>query len=340
MSDVTDPSPESAGAHAPVALGSYELIERIGAGALGEAFRGRDTIHGRTVVIKRVPSVLSSDPERAVALQSAAEPLEAISHPGVAMLYECGLEDGQMFLALEYVSGERLDQLIGGRPLNPRRAVEIAIDVADALAALHQAGLVHGDVRPANIIVSSRGHAKVIDAGLAMFTAGGMLRATAGSRLGSLPESAVATLRYLSPEEAAAERTDARSDVFSLGCVLHEMLTGRAPFDRPTADAIVLATLQSSPPPANAQVASVPIDLSRICARALAKSMDRRYPGAAAMAEDLRGVASLLDEDLGDAPAVDAPEAGRGRRIIIGIALFVVATLMAWWAWLAIASLF
>ncbi len=102
---MTDPSPESAGAPAPVALGSYELIERIGAGALGEAFRARDTIHGRTVVIKRVPSELSSDLERAVALQSAAEPLEAISHPGVAMLYECGLEDGQIFLALEYVSG-------------------------------------------------------------------------------------------------------------------------------------------------------------------------------------------------------------------------------------------
>ena len=181
------------------------------------------------------------------------------------------------------------------------------MDVADALAALHQAGLVHGDVRPANIIVSSRGHAKVIDAGLARFTAGGMLRATAGSRLGSLPESAVATLRYLSPEEAAGERTDARSDVFSLGCVLHEMLAGQAPFNRPTADAIVLATLQASPPPANAQVASVPIDLSRICARALAKSMDRRYRSAAAMAEDLRGVASLLDEDLDAAPAVESP---------------------------------
>jgi serine/threonine-protein kinase len=340
VSDVTDPSPESAEPPAAVALGSYELIERIGAGALGDAFRARDTIHGRTVVIKRVPSALSSDPERAEALQSAAEPLEAISNPGVAMLYECGLEDGQMFLALEYVSGERLDQLIGGRPLNSRRAVEIAIDVADALAALHQAGLVHGDVRPANIIVSSRGRAKVIDAGLARFTAGGMLRATAGSRLGSLPESAAATLRYLSPEEAAGEPTDARSDVFSLGCVLHEMLTGQAPFDRPTADAIVLATLQASPPPANAQVATVPIDLSRICSRALSKSMDRRYPSAGAMAEDLRGVASLLDEDLDDAPAAELPEAGRGRSIIMGIALFVVVALVAWWAWLAIASLF
>jgi eukaryotic-like serine/threonine-protein kinase len=340
MTDVSDPSPETGAANAPVELGSYELLDRLGTGALGEAFRARDTIHGRTVVIKRVPAALSADLERAVALQSAAEPLEAISHPGVAMLYECGLEDGRIFLALEYVSGDRLDQLIGGRPLNPRRAVEIAIDVADALAALHQAGLVHGDVRPANIIVSSRGHAKIIDAGLARFTAGGMLRATAGSRLGALPETAVATLRYLSPEEAAGERTDARSDVFSLGCVLHEMLTGQAPFDRPTADAIVLATLQASPPPANAQVAAVPIDLSRICSRALAKSMDRRYPSAAAMAEDLRGVASLLDEDLDDAPAVELPESGRGRNIIIGIALFVVATLVAWWAWLAIAGLF
>lgn len=321
-------------------LGSYELIDQIGAGALGEAFRARDTIHGRTVVIKKVPAALSSDPDRAEALQSAAEPLEAISHPGVAMLYECGLEDGQMFLALEYVPGERLDQVIGGRPLNARRAVDIAIDVADALGALHQAGLVHGDVRPANIIVSTRGHAKVIDAGLARFTTSGLLRASAGSRLGSLPESTVATtLRYLSPEEAAGERTDARSDVFSLGCVLHEMLTGQAPFDRPTADAVVLATLQASPPPANA-VASVPIDLSRICSRALSKSMERRYPNAATMAEDLRGIASMLDGELDDAPVEDEPTPGRARSIILGIVLFVVATALAWWAWLAVAALF
>ena len=340
MSDATDPSPAPAGAHAPVELGAYQLLERLGAGALGEAFRARDTIHGRTVVIKRVPAALAGDSARAEALLSATERLEAVSHPGVAMLYECGLEDGQLFLALEYVPGERLDQMIGGRPLNPHRAVEIAIDVADALAALHQAGIVHGDVRPANIIVTSRGHAKVIDSGLAPFTTGGTLRASAGARLGSLPESAVGTLRYLSPEEAVGERTDARTDVFSLGGVLHEMLTGQAPFDRPTADAIVLATLQASPPPANAQVASVPIDLSRICARALAKSMDRRYPSAAAMAEDLRGVASLLESELDDAPAAELPDVGRGRSIVVGVALFIVATLVAWWAWLAIAGLF
>src|SRR5262245_39235900 len=111
MSDVSDPSPETTAGHAPVELGSYELLDRLGTGALGDAFRARDTIHGRTVVIKRVPSAVSSDADRAEALHSTAEPLEAISHPGVAMLYECGLEDGEMFLALEYVAGERLDQL-------------------------------------------------------------------------------------------------------------------------------------------------------------------------------------------------------------------------------------
>jgi serine/threonine protein kinase len=339
MTHVPDSVSASGDASPPVELGAYQLLERIGRGALGDAFRARDTVHGRTVVIKRVPAALTADPVRAEALQSVTERLEAVSHPSVAMLYECGLEDGEVFLAIEYVAGERLDQLIAGRPMNPRRAVEIAVDVADGLAALHQAGLVHGDVRPANIVVTSR-RSKLIDAGLARFTTGGTLRASAGSRLGSLPESAVATLRYLSPEEAAGERTDARSDVFSLGCVLHEMLTGHAPFDRPTADAVVLATLQAPPPAPNAQSASAPIDLNLITARALAKSLDRRYASASALADDLRAVAASLDDELDNAPAPESPASGRGRGLLVGIVLFVVVTLVAWWAWLSIAGLF
>src|SRR5439155_5434280 len=178
-------------------------------------------------------------------------------HPGVAALYECGLSDGEMFLALEFVSGQRLDEMLGARAIHPRRAVEIALELAEALEALHAAGTVHGDVRPANVGVTQKGHAKLLDAGLAAFTAGGALRTSAGARLGSLPASATAVLGYVSPEQAAGEPTDARGDLFGLGCVLCEMLTGRGPFDRPSPDATLLAVLQASAPVPSATVASV-----------------------------------------------------------------------------------
>jgi serine/threonine protein kinase len=314
------------------ALGAYQLLERIGAGGLGEVYRARDTVHGRTVAIKRVPSVVTADSTRSSGLVHAASKLATVSHPGVAALYEWGLSEGQMFLALEFVAGQRLDEIVGGRALHPRRAIEIGLEIVEALAALHAAGLVHGDVRPANIVITPKGHAKLLDSGLAPFTAGGSLRASAGKRLGGLPASASQIVGYVSPEQAAGEPSDARGDLFAFGCVLYEMLTGAAPFDRPTPDATLLAVLQSQPHPPSATIASVPTELDLIVMRALAKSLDRRYPTATALADDLRLAKSVLDSDVERRALFREPATSpfRRRALVLG-AILVALSAAAWW---------
>jgi|KBSMisStaDraftv2_1062788.scaffolds.fasta_scaffold24068_5 serine/threonine protein kinase len=329
MTYVLEPS---SGSGLPHALGAYQLLERVGCGGLGECYRARDTVHGRTVMIKRIPSSVVGNATRSSAFVQATSRLAAVSHPGVAALYECGLSDGGMFLALEFVQGQRLDEIIGGRPLHPRRAVEIALELTDALTALHAAGIAHGDVRPANVVINAKGHAKLIDSGLAAFTDAGALRSSAGARLGGLPADSVAILEYLSPEEALGEKTDTRADLFSLGCVLYEMLTGKAPFDRPTPDATVLAVLRSQPPAPSASMATIPAELDLIATRALAKSLERRYPTAEALAEDLRVAKSVLDADVEERSVLgEEVAAPRSRRLAIMIGVLLVVGVMAWW---------
>jgi serine/threonine-protein kinase len=329
MTYVLEPS---SGSGLSQTLGAYQLLERVGCGGLGECYRARDTVHGRTVVIKRVPPSVVGNAARSTAFVQATSRLAAVSHPGVAALYECGLSDGGMFLALEYVQGQRLDEMLAGRPLHPRRAVEIALELADALTALHAAGIAHGDVRPANVMINAKGHAKLLDSGLAPFTEAGALRASAGARLGGLPPDSVPILGYLSPEEALGEKTDTRADLFSLGSVLYEMLTGKSPFDRPTPDATVLAVLRSQPSSPSASVATVPAELDLIATRALAKSLERRYPTATAFAEDLRVAKSVLDADVEDRPLFgEETAAPRSRRLVVIVPMLVAVAAAVWW---------
>jgi len=300
---MTDPNSQAHEARTPIGeLGGYQLLERVGAGGLGDVFRARDTVHGRTVAIKRVPSGLAADEAWCSALHDAAASLAAVSHPGVAMLYECGHSDGQMFLAQEFVPGQTLTKLLGGRPINALHAVELAVEAADALAALHSAGHTHGDLRPDNIVVTPKGRVKLLDAGLTRFTGGGAVRATASARMGSLSNEASPVVRYLAPEQALGEGGDLRSDLFALGLVLYEMLTGQPAFERAGADETLLAIVRASAPAPSARQPSVPAELDAIVARALAKPVDRRYQTASAFADDLRAVKSTLEINLEEAP--------------------------------------
>jgi len=340
---VIDPHPSAIPDSTTNAIGSYQVLERLGAGGLGEVFRARDTVHGRTVVIKRVPSAIAPDSERAAALRALARSLSQVSHPGVASLYDCGEQDGALYLVHEYVPGQRLSELIGGRPLNPSRAIEIALDVAEALGALHQEGFHHDDLGPDNIVITPKGHAKLLDAGLADFTAGGAIRATAGARLGSLPLSALSTVRYLSPEQALGEHIDERSDLFALGAVLYEMLTGQPPFDATTADAALLRVLQATPLAASRATPNVPSELDLIVGRLLAKSLDRRYASAAALADDLRTVKSVFESGLEHtitATVDDSPEEHSRPKALFIAAAVVLIVLLAWWQRAAITALF
>jgi eukaryotic-like serine/threonine-protein kinase len=322
----------------PETLSHYQLLERIGAGALGEVFRARDTRVGRTVAIKRVPSGLASDEVRRRRLLEDARAATALSHPHLATLYEAGEEHGQVFLVFEHVPGESLTRLIGGHPLNPRRALEIAIQSADALAEAHAAGIVHRDVRPDNIVVTPRGQAKLLDTGLAGFTGGGALRAKATSLPDTSDEVTAATFRYLSPEQALGEPVDHRTDIFSLGAVLYEMLTGRPAFDSASAPETIVAVVQATPAAPSGRSTGVPPELDAIVARALAKSLDGRYQSAAEMAAALREAAARLDassapaaEDGVSLAHADVPaEATSSRSVVVMVAVLLVLAVVAW----------
>ena len=328
MSMVMDPqdTPHAADGRTPLAvLGPYQLLERVGVGALGEVFRARDTVHGRTVAVKRVPAAISADSARATALARAAGAAARISHPGVAILYECAINDGGLFLVQEFVPGQTLVQLIAGRPMHPRRAVDLAVEIAEALEAVHASGLVHGDLRPQNVVITPKGHVKLLDAGLEDFTAGGAVHRTAGARAGALPDSIRGVIRYLSPEQALGEGGDARGDLFALGCMLHEMLTGEPAFDRQTSDHTLLALLQATPKPPSATNSAVPAALDDVVARALSKSLDARYQSAASMAADLRTARVALHAGSDVQEPAESPAASRWPRRLLAIILLLVA---------------
>lgn len=282
------------------ALGHYKILERVGAGGLGEVFRARDTRHGRTVAIKMVPAGVAGDAGRRAEFLRAAREIALLSHPNIASLYEIGDEPDRLYLVFDFVSGETLKAAIAGRPLNPRRAIDLAAQIADGLADAHAAGIVHGDVRTDNIVVTPKGNAKILDVGLAAWTNGGSQRRQAAAL--HAPEAAPGTADqtsgvapYLSPEQALGEPVDDRTDIFSLGVVLFEMLTGKPPFAAATASGVVLQIVQAPAPQPSAINRSLPPEIDPVVAKALAKSLDHRYGSAAAMAADLRSVGALLD---------------------------------------------
>lgn len=331
MSLVADPEDASVPGAELGTLGSYRLLERVGAGALGEVFRSRDTRHGRTVAIKRVPGALSADADRLRLLRDTCATLTPLSHPGVAMLYECDRDDGQWFLAQEYVAGQSLTQVLGGQPINPRRAVEIAIEIADALAALHGAGIAHGDLRSETVFLTHKGHVKLVDAGLAAFTSGGALRRAAAGRLGALGAETLPVVRALAPEEAMGEGGDWRADLHGLGVVFYQMLTGVTPFEQGRADDTLIAVLRAAPASAASRYPKAGGELDAILTRALAKPLDKRSPSAAAMAAALRAVKATMDAELTDAPPPPSPVKEPAAAWPWWLAGLAVLSAGAWW---------
>ena len=211
-------------------LGQYKILDRIGAGGMGEVYRARDTRLGRTVAIKVLPADVAGDPDRRARFMQEARATAALSHPNIAALYEIGEDQGHIFLVFEFVPGDTLKTLIGGRPMNLRHAIDVAVQLADALADAHAEGIVHRDIKPANIIVTPKDAAKILDFGLATWTAGGVERETAATMLATTAGTTMGTVAYMSPEQALGSELDPRGDLFSFGVVLYEMATGVRPF--------------------------------------------------------------------------------------------------------------
>ena len=316
------------------AIAHFNVLEQIGEGATGELWRARDTKVGRTVALKLVSAKMFQDADGRQAFFDDARAAMALSHPNIATLFDAGEYEGDGYLAYEFASGITLRQENDGRSVNPRRAVELAVQIADALADAHGSGVLHGDLRPDTIIVTHKGSAKVLEMGMSRWTGGGRVRAEAATAPRSLGPQTIPVVSYMSPEQVLGGSIDARSDVFSLGVVLYEMLTGRNPFAAATAADTVVNVIAAKILPSHALSTSLG-DLDALVMRAMAKEIDQRPQSAASFAAELRGIGAILDIRAGEAgPSellpLDDEGTGAGRWWVAAAAVLAIAGL-AWW---------
>jgi len=289
-------------------LGPYEIVSPLGKGGMGEVWRARDPRLGRDVAIKVLPADVAADPDRLARFEREAKSVAALNHPNIVVLHSIEEAGGIRFLTMELVEGEPLDRLVepGGMPLG--RLLDLAIPLADALAAAHQKGVVHRDLKPANVMLSKDGRIKVLDFGLAKLASdapapGATQAPTMESPISSVGQ-VVGTIPYMSPEQLRGEPTDARTDLFALGIVLYELATGKRPFGGASAVEISSAILRDPPPPPRSVRGDLPPDLDRIIERCLAKDPERRVQTA----KDVRNELELVRRNVGPSGAPSRPE--------------------------------
>jgi len=317
-------------------LGPYEIQSSLGAGGMGEVYLARDTRLERDVAVKILPERLAADPAAVSRFEQEGRAVAALSHPNILAIHDVGRQDGVAYAVTELLDGETLRERLSGGRLPLRKAIDFAMAIAQGLAAAHAKGITHRDIKPENVFVTTEGHVKVLDFGLAKVTAPAA-DVTRTSNLPTDPGTVLGTAGYLSPEQAQGRVVDHRSDIFSLGAVLYEMASGRRAFKGDSTIDSLHKVIHSEPEPIDTAAPDAPAELRWVLAKCLAKDPEERYQSTRDLVVDLKGVARALESSsrITSVASSPAPAPGASRRnpntAIVAAAVVLALIAGAWW---------